>query len=356
MFNQLTRVKERYHELEKLLTSPEVLADAEQIGKLGAELAEVKPVVEKVDVYQKLQADVQDNEEIIRNESDEELIEMAKEELSDLKNQLPQLEEELKVMLLPKDPRDSKNVIVEIRAGTGGEEAGLFANELLRAYLRYADERGWNTEIISKSDSGIGGVKEAVVKINGHGAYSRLKFESGTHRVQRIPATESGGRIHTSAVTVAILPEAEEVDIQISQNDLKIDIFRSSGPGGQSVNTTDSAVRITHVPSGLVVTCQDEKSQLKNKQRAMSVLRSRLYALEYEKNASERESERKSQVGTGDRSQKIRTYNFPQDRVTDHRISHSISNLPGFMDGALDQIIDPLILAHQAELLANQAG
>lgn len=356
MLDKLDRIIKTHEELQKKLADPSTLEDPEKIHQLGSQLSELDPLVEKIKLYHELLHNIEGNEELLETEKDPEMRQLAKEELAEMKEGLPSLEEEIRILLLPKDPRDSKNVIMEIRAGTGGQEAGLFAGELLRMYLRYADGQGWQTEILSKQESGIGGIKEAIVKIDGQGVFSRLKFESGTHRVQRIPETESGGRIHTSAVTVAILPEAQEVDLVIDPNDLKIDIYRSSGPGGQSVNTTDSAVRITHEPTGLVVSCQDERSQLKNRQRAMSILRSRLYAFEQEKLAQERGDERRLQVGTGDRSQKIRTYNFPQDRVTDHRISLSLSNLPGIVDGSLDRLIDPLVMAHQADLLTLQEG
>ena len=274
-------------------------------------------------------------------------------ELYELEYKLPQLEEDLKILLLPKDPNDEKNVFLEIRAGTGGEEAALFAQDLLRMYLRYAERRGWKTEIMDANDTGIGGIKEAIVLIKGKGAYSRLKYESGTHRVQRVPETESSGRIHTSAATVAVLPEVDDVEVEINPNDVRVDVYRSSGNGGQCVNTTDSAVRLTHIPTGLVVTCQDEKSQIQNKEKAFKVLRSRLYDLKLQEQNDEISAERRSQVGSGDRSERIRTYNFPQGRVTDHRIGMTLYKLDGFLDGEIDEIIDGLITSDQAEKMKN---
>ena len=291
--------------------------------------------------------------QILAEEKDDELKEMAKEELAENKAKIPELEEEMKVLLLPKDPNDYKNVIVEIRGGAGGDEAALFSAELFRMYSRYAERKNWKVEILNINENGLGGFKEASFMIQGNGAYSRLKYESGVHRVQRVPVTESGGRIHTSTVTVAVLPEAEEVDVELNMNDCKIDVFRSSGNGGQSVNTTDSAVRLTHLPTGIVISCQDEKSQLKNRDKALKILRAKLYDLELEKQRAEVASQRKDQVGTGDRSEKIRTYNFPQTRFTDHRIKFTAHNLAAVLDGDLDEVIGSLITADQAAKLSN---
>ncbi|MDD2504192.1 MAG: peptide chain release factor 1, partial [Clostridia bacterium] len=298
--------------------------------------------------------DIQGAKEMIDEAGDdEEMKELAKEELSGLEAQIDPLEEELKVLLLPKDPNDDKNVILEIRAGTGGEEAGLFGSDLLRMYMRYAERRRWKTEMMDINDTGLGGIKEAVILIKGKGAYSRLKYESGVHRVQRVPETESSGRIHTSAATVAVLPEIDDVEVELNQNDVRVDVYRSSGNGGQSVNTTDSAVRLTHEPTGIVVTCQDEKSQIKNKEKAFKVLRAKLYDMKLQEQNKEISEQRKSQVGSGDRSERIRTYNFPQGRVSDHRIGLTIYKLDYFLDGDLDEIIDGLITSDQAEKMKN---
>ncbi|HEC21050.1 MAG TPA: peptide chain release factor 1, partial [Candidatus Peregrinibacteria bacterium] len=311
-------------------------------------------IIELIQNYRKVIKTIEESEEILKSEKDKEFVELAKEELAQAKERKDELEEEIKVTLLPKDPNDEKNVIMEVRAGTGGDEAALFAEEIARMYFRFAENIGFKTELLSKSEGSNGGIKEIIFQVIGKGAYSKLKYESGVHRVQRVPVTESSGRIHTSAITVAVLPEAEEVDIEINPEDLKIDTYRASGAGGQHVNVTDSAVRITHVPTGVVVACQDERSQMKNKNKAMSLLRSRLLVAEEEKVAKERGEERLSQVGTGDRSEKIRTYNFPQDRVTDHRIHTNWPNLPSVMEGNIEDIIEKLTIEDQAKILANQ--
>lgn len=351
LIEKLQTVEDKYNELTKLLTDPEILSDFSQYQKYSKEQAELAEIVEKFRRYKKILADIKEAEEILVASADESLKEIARTELAELKERKPRLENELKLMILPADPRDKKNIILEIRAGTGGEEATLFAAELFRMYSKYAESRRWKVETININSTGIGGIKEVIASIQGKGAYSRLKYESGVHRVQRVPVTETSGRIHTSAATVAVLPEAEDVDIKIDEKDLRVDTFCASGPGGQGVNTTYSAVRIVHIPTGMIVQCQDERSQIKNKEKAMKVLRSRLYELELEKQEKKRASERKSQVGTGDRSEKIRTYNFPQNRVTDHRIGLSLYKLDAVLDGNVDEIIDSLITHYQAERL-----
>ena len=353
MFDKLDDMLIHYEELMLMLGDPDVTQDTKRFTKLMKEQAELAPIVEAYKQYKQAKQDVEDSLAMLDEENDEEMREMAKEELSDAKKRIEELEHELKILLLPKDPNDDKNIILEIRAGAGGDEAALFAAELYRMYSNYADSQHWKVEIISINENGIGGFKEVVAMVTGKGAYSKLKYESGVHRVQRVPETESGGRIHTSTATVAVMPEAEEVDVQIDMNDCRIDVMRASGNGGQCVNTTDSAVRLTHIPTGIVISCQDEKSQLKNKDKALKVLRSRLYEMELAKQHDAEAEARRSQIGTGDRSEKIRTYNFPQGRVTDHRIKLTLHRLDGILNGDLDEIIDSLIAADQAAKLAN---
>jgi len=353
MFDKLDELLIRYEEIMSELQEPDVASDQERFRKLMKEQNDMAPIVETYKKYKGAKQNIEDSLMMLDEESDEEMKELAKEELQESKKEVEELEKELKVLLLPKDPNDEKNVIVEIRAGAGGDEAALFAAEIYRMYAHYAERKHWKVEMMSLNENGIGGFKECSFMITGQGAYSKLKYESGVHRVQRIPETESGGRIHTSTITVAIMPEAEEVDVDIDMNDIRFDVFRSSGNGGQSVNTTDSAVRLTHAPSGIVISCQDEKSQLKNKDKAMKLLRAKLYEREQEKQHSEEAAKRKSQIGTGDRSEKIRTYNFPQGRVTDHRIKLTLHRLDGILDGDLDEIIDSLTAADQAAKLLN---
>ncbi|HHU73978.1 MAG TPA: peptide chain release factor 1 [Clostridiales bacterium] len=353
MFDKLEDLLLRYQEIENELMDPSVVNDQNRYRKLMKEQSDITDVVEKYKEYKKTQTTIEDSLAMLEEESDEEIRELAKEELNESKQKLEKIEEELKILLLPKDPNDDKNVIVEIRGGAGGDEAALFAAELYRMYVMYAEQNRWKAEMMNVNENGIGGFKEVIFMINGKGAYSKLKYESGVHRVQRVPVTESGGRIHTSTATVAIMPEAEEVDVELDMNDCKFDVFRASGNGGQCVNTTDSAVRLTHIPTGIVVSCQDEKSQLKNKEKALKILRSRLYELEMQKAQSAEAAARKSQIGTGDRSEKIRTYNFPQGRVTDHRIKLTLHQLDEVMNGNLHELIDSLIAADQAAKLAN---
>ncbi|MCC6847967.1 MAG: peptide chain release factor 1 [Deltaproteobacteria bacterium] len=350
MFDKLAAVETRYVELEALLVEPDVIANRKEFAKLGKERSGLEEIVHTYRAWKELQDQIEGNKSLL-HDADDDVRALAQEELPDLKAENDALEARLKVLLLPRDPNDDRNVLLEIRAGTGGEEASLFAAELFRMYTRYAEARRWRVEILSSSETGLGGVKEIVASIEGQGAFSRLKFEGGVHRVQRVPATEGSGRIHTSAVTVAVLPEADEVDVQIDDKDLKIDVFRSSGPGGQSVNTTDSAVRVTHVPSGFVVSCQDEKSQLKNKAKALKILRARLLERAQAEQQAEIAASRKSMVGSGDRSERIRTYNFPQSRVSDHRINLTLHALDKILEGDLDSLIDALITHYQAEAL-----
>ncbi|MCI9440247.1 MAG: peptide chain release factor 1 [Ruminococcus sp.] len=353
MFDRLEDLLIRYEEVMGELQEPDVANDPERFKKLMKEQSDLAPIVAAYKEYKQCRQNVEDSLAILEEESDEEMRELAKEEMNDSKARIEELERELKILLLPKDPNDDKNVIVEIRAGAGGDEAALFAVEIYRMYAHYAETRRWKTEMISLNENGIGGFKECVFMISGQGAFSRLKYESGVHRVQRVPETESGGRIHTSTITVAIMPEAEEVDVALDMNDCKFDVFRASGNGGQCVNTTDSAVRLTHIPTGIVISCQDEKSQLKNKDKALKVLRARLYELELAKQHDAEAEARKSQVGTGDRSEKIRTYNFPQGRVTDHRIKLTLHKLDTVLGGDLDEVIDSLIAADQSAKLAK---
>ncbi len=344
MYDKLESIKKRYEELSGLLSTVEVISNQEKFRELSQEAASLSEIVAGYEQLLAVNRDIEESRQIIEENTDDELVEMARMELPGLQARKEEMEAELKGMLIPKDPSDDKNVILEIRAGTGGEEAALFGASLLRMYTRYAERHNFKIEVMSSNMTELGGVREMILLIAGRGAYARLKFESGVHRVQRVPETESGGRIHTSAATVAVLPEADEVDVNINPNDLRIDVFRSGGHGGQSVNTTDSAVRITHVPTGVVAVCQDEKSQLKNKQKAMKVLTSRLYDMMKEETESELAQNRKSQVGSGDRSERIRTYNFPQGRVTDHRISLTLYKLDAFLDGDMDEMIDALTL------------
>ena len=352
MLQKLAVLEDKYKELTEKISDPEVISDQKVWQKYMKEHADLEPIIMKFREYQSVLNSIKDSKEILQEESDEELRELAKMELSEMEDQVEPLEAELKILLLIKDPNDEKNVIVEVRGGAGGDEAALFAGDLFRMYSRYAERRRWKIELLSASDTGVGGYKEVSFLIKGKGAYSRLKYESGVHRVQRIPATESGGRIHTSTATVAVLPEVETVEVNINPNDLRIDVFRSSGNGGQSVNTTDSAVRITHIPTGEVVSCQDGKSQLKNKEQALKILVARLNDKAIAEQNKEISAERKSQVGTGDRSERIRTYNFPQGRVSDHRINLTLYKLDQFLDGDIDEMIDALITVDQTEKMS----
>ncbi len=353
---RLQSLENKYHELETRLSEPDIFKNQEQYQLLTKERADLNLLVNTFRRFQQVEVELEADQTLLKTETDEEIKELAREEIQVLKEKLAELEEELRLLLLPKDPKDEKNILLEIRAGTGGEEAALFAADLFRMYGRFVERHHLKMEILSYNPTGIGGLKEVIALIAGEKVYSRLKYESGVHRVQRVPATESQGRIHTSAVTVAILPEAEDVDVQISPEEIRVDVFRSSGPGGQSVNTTDSAVRLTHLPTGLVVTCQDEKSQHKNKAKAMKVLQARLLDMKEQEQHQKMAQDRKSQVGTGDRSERIRTYNYPQGRITDHRIGITLYRLEAFLDGDLDEMIDALVSYYRTEALKIQAA
>jgi peptide chain release factor 1 len=353
MLNKLDFIEEKYESLTNKISDPETISDQSLFQKLCKEHSSLEQIVMEYRKYKEVLQRIEDDKQMLNEKLDKEMKELVEEELSELLQDKEKLEIQLRILLLPKDPNDEKNVFIEVRGGAGGDEAALFAGNLFRMYTRYAERNNWKTEIMSSNPTDIGGFKEVVFMVKGQGAYSKLKYESGVHRVQRVPDTESGGRIHTSTATVAVLPEAEDVEVEVNQNDLRIDVFRSSGNGGQSVNTTDSAVRITHLPTGIVISCQDEKSQLKNKDKAMKVLKARLYEIEQEKQRSEIASERKSQVGTGDRSERIRTYNYPQGRVTDHRIGLTIYRLESYLDGDIEEVINALATVDQAEKLKD---
>jgi len=354
MLDQLERIEKRYHELDQQMALPELSSDVQQLQKLAQERASIEDMVTKYRKYKATSRSLEETRAMLGDKLDEEMATLVKQEIDGLESQLAYLRQELKLALLPKDANDNKDIIVEIRAGAGGDEAGLFAADLFRMYSRYAQSRGWDVDIINANESGVGGFKEIIFEIKGRGAFSRLKYERGVHRVQRVPVTESSGRVHTSTATVAVLPEAEEVEVSINPDDLRIDIFHSGGAGGQNVNKVATAVRITHLPMGIVVVCQDERSQLRNKTKAMAVLRARLLDIEQSKQEEEVSIQRRSQVGTGDRSEKIRTYNFPQDRISDHRIGLNLHNLPRILEGELDELIDALASSDQAKQLGEQ--
>lgn len=351
MFDRLQSVEDRYEQLTELLMDPDVIGDNKKLREFSKEQSDMSETVETYRKYKDVKKQHEEAKEMLRESLDDEMREMVKMEADELAEQIPPLEEKLRLLLLPKDPNDDKNVIVEIRGAAGGDEAALFAGDLYRMYSRYADQQGWKTEVIEASETGLGGFKEVIFMINGKGAYSRMKYENGAHRVQRVPSTESGGRIHTSTATVAVLAEAEEVEIEIHDKDIRFDTFTSSGPGGQSVNTTMSAVRLTHIPTGVVASCQDEKSQIKNKEKAMKVLRARIYDIFQKEAQAEYDEHRKSAVGTGDRSERIRTYNFPQSRVTDHRVGLTLQKLDQILEGNLDEIVDTLIVEEQSRMM-----
>lgn len=351
MWDKLNEVEKRYEEVSASLSSPDVANDPKKLMELSKEHKDLQEIVKNYKVYKEKSEELNNNKELVSSGNDPELAELAKEEIPELEADIEELKDKLQILLLPKDPNDDKNIIVEIRAGAGGDEAAIFAGDLFRMFTRYAEDRNWKVEMLGSSEASSGGYKEIIAMITGQGAYSRFKYESGVHRVQRVPVTETQGRVHTSTSTVAVLPEAEDVEIDVNDKDLRIDVYRSSGPGGQSVNTTDSAVRITHIPTGIVVAMQDEKSQHKNKEKAMKVLKSRLLEKAQAEADAERSSDRRSQVGTGDRSEKIRTYNYPQSRITDHRIGLTLHSLEAVINGDMDQVIDPLITYYQAEAL-----
>ena len=351
LLEKVLGLQDKYDLLQTQLSDPAVISDMKKYVQLNKEYKELAPIIKAGQEYKRMMEEYESAKDIIANEKDEELKEMAKEELSELEPKIPEMEQNIKLLLIPADPQDSKNAIVEIRGGTGGDEAAIFAGDLFRMYSKYVERRGWRLEVTSQSEGAAGGFKEIVFKVSGEGVYGVLKYESGVHRVQRVPQTETQGRVHTSAASVAVLPEADEFDIELNMNDIRKDTFCSSGPGGQSVNTTYSAIRLTHIPSGIVVQCQDEKSQLKNFDKALAELRTRLYNMEYEKYLNEISAKRKTMVSTGDRSAKIRTYNYPQSRVTDHRINYTMYNLPVFMDGDIQEVLDQLQIAENAERL-----